>query len=411
MKPDSRVVKYRQAAERMQHGDFNVEISTDGSDEIARLGASLQALAKSLKVRFEEQGKLAEIAERVNAGLVLEEVLEHVYESFRSVMPYDRIGLALLENDGSTARAHWARSESEVIKLGTGYSTRIAGTSLAGILDSGRPRILNDLEAHLEAHPESESTRLIVAEGMRSSLTCPLAALGKPTGFLFFSSREKDTYREIHQGHFMQLASQISVILEKSRLYEELLELNNRLQGMQGALEHEANHDALTSLWNRRAVLGLLEREIARAQRGRLSLAAVMLDLDRFKHVNDEHGHLVGDEVLVEASRRIVGSVRAAEVVGRLGGEEFLLVLCPCDELAAGRVMERVRVACGESPFAVSSGEVRVTVSLGAATVHDARGVEALEILSAADRALYQAKGNGRNRWELEAVGGPKPGA
>ncbi len=404
MSVDSRVVTYRRAAEQMRRGRFDVEIPSEGFDELARLGESLRALAKNLETRFDEQVKLAEIAERVNAGLVLDEVLEQVYDSFESVIPYDRIGLALLENGGSTVRSRWARSESKEVKLEIGYSAKLSGSSLEEILRSGRPRILNDLEAYLEEHPESESTGLIVAEGIRSSLTCPLTALGKPIGFLFFSSREADTYRRIHQGHFMRLASQISVILEKSRLYEELLKVNRRLRGMQKALEHEAKHDALTGLWNRGAVLRLLEREVARARREQRPLAAVILDLDLFKQVNDGHGHLAGDEVLRELSRRLVASLRSAEFVGRLGGEEFLLILCPCDEATARKVMERVRVACGEPPFAISAGELEVTVSLGAATVDDVEGVGLPVILSAADRALYRAKKGGRNRCELEPV-------
>jgi diguanylate cyclase (GGDEF)-like protein len=407
MNGDHRIVQYRHAAEQMRRGYFDVEIPADGFDEVAKLGESLQALAKSLETRFEELAKLAKITERVNAGLVLDDVLEQVYESFRSVIPYDRIGLALLENDGRTVRSRWMRSESLEIKLGVGYSVMLAGGSLEEILSSGRPRILNDLEAYLEEHPESASTRLIVAEGIRSSLTCPLAVLDKPIGFLFLSSREKNTYREIHQGHFMQLASQISVILEKSRLYEELLALNGRLQEMQKTLEHEASHDALTGLWNRRALLRLLEREMARAQREERTLAAVILDLDHFKKTNDEYGHLVGDEVLKELSRRLVASLRSAEFIGRLGGEEFLFVLCPCDETTAGHVMERVRVACAEPPFATSVGDLEVTISLGAATAQELDGVDLAGILSVADQALYRAKENGRNRWVLESVASP----
>jgi diguanylate cyclase (GGDEF)-like protein len=407
MSVDHRLAQYRHAAEKMRRGYFNVEISTDGFDEVAKLGEALQELAKSLETRFEELAKLALIAERVSAGLVLDDVLEQVYESFRSVIPYDRIGLALLESDGRTVRSRWMRSESVEIKLGVGYAADLAVSSLAEITDSGRPRILNDLEAYLEEHPQSRSTRLMVAEGSRSSLTCPLAVLGKPIGFLFFSSLEKDTYREIHQGHFMQLASHISAILEKSRLYEELLALNGRLQGMQKTLEHEASHDVLTGLWNRRAVLRLLEREMARAQREERTLAAVILDLDHFKKTNDEHGHLVGDEVLKELSRRLVASLRSAEFIGRLGGEEFVFVLCPCDETTAGHVMERVRVACAEPPFATSVGDLEVTVSLGAAMVHDLDGVELSVVLNVADQALYRAKENGRNRAVLDAVNSP----
>lgn len=401
MTGDARVFEYRRATDRMREGYFDVEISAGDSDEVGKLGESLRALARNLQERFDELAKLAKITEHVNAGLVLDDVLEHIYESFRSVIPYDRLGLAMLENGGRTVRSLWAGSEGVDIKLGRGYSAELSGSSLAEVIDSGQPRILNDLEEYLAEHPNSESTRLIIAEGIRSSLTCPLAALGKPIGFLFFSSREKDTYREIHQGHFMQLASQVSVILEKSRLYEQLLVFNQRLQKMQAALEHEASHDPLTGLWSRRAVLRLLEQEAARARREKWPLTAVMLDIDHFKRTNDEHGHLVGDEVLEELSRRLVASVRSAEFVGRLGGEEFLLILCPCDEATAEMVMERTLLGCNHRPFSTAAGNLEVTISLGAATFRDLVDVDESAILDAADRALYRAKEKGRNRWEL----------
>jgi class 3 adenylate cyclase len=91
------------------------------------------------------------------------------------------------------------------------------------VLETATPRILNDLEAHLRAHPDSEATRLVVEEGMRSSLTCPLVAMGKPVGFLFFSSRTPGAYADAHVETFLALSGQLSVILEKSRLYEQIL--------------------------------------------------------------------------------------------------------------------------------------------------------------------------------------------
>ncbi len=94
------------------------------------------------------------------------------------------------------------------------------------MIDSDRPRIINDLEAYLAEHPDSESTRRIVSEGIRSSLTCPLTAMGKPIGFLFFSSTSPNTYRDLHVGLFRQIAGQIALAIEKSRLYQELYNLN-----------------------------------------------------------------------------------------------------------------------------------------------------------------------------------------
>ncbi len=214
---DARVAVYRQAAEALRRGQFDVSIPIGAPDEVSELGEALQALAQTLKAQSEQSTMLAEIAQRVNEGLLIKEVLEHVYRSFFSLIPYDRIGLALLEEGNTVVRAYWAHSEAMEIKLPVGFSAVLAGSSLEGIISTGRPRILNDLEDYLEQHPNSDSTRHIVEEGMRSSLTCPLVAKGQPVGFLFFSSIKKNTYSEAHQELFLQIAGQLAMTLEKGR--------------------------------------------------------------------------------------------------------------------------------------------------------------------------------------------------
>ncbi|HET8542752.1 MAG TPA: adenylate/guanylate cyclase domain-containing protein [Anaeromyxobacter sp.] len=220
---DPRIAQYLDAASHLARGEFPVRVGASGDDEVGRLGRALDGLARRMERMWDEARLLASVTERVNQGLILHDVLDQVYESFRPVIPYDRIGFALVSPDGSEARALWARSESREIRLGTGYVGRLAGSSLRQVLDTRSPRILNDLEAYLRAHPGSESTRLVVEEGMRSSLTCPLVAMGKPVGFLFFSSRTPGAYADAHVETFLALSGQLSVILEKSRLYEQIL--------------------------------------------------------------------------------------------------------------------------------------------------------------------------------------------
>jgi signal transduction histidine kinase len=125
------------------------------------------------------------------------------------------------------------------MEITRGYSARMYCSSLQAILDTGMPRIINDLEEYLAEKPDSESTQRIVREGMRSSLTCPLIALNKPVGFLFFSSMEKGTYRELHGDTFLHIATQLSVIVEKSRLYQELLELSDLKTRFLGMAAHD----------------------------------------------------------------------------------------------------------------------------------------------------------------------------
>jgi diguanylate cyclase (GGDEF)-like protein len=401
---DARVSLFRQAAEALRHGQFDVDIPTGGSDAISALGEALRELAAGLKSQFEQSATLARITQRINEGLLIDEVLDQIYENFFSLIPYDRIGLALLEEGNAVVRAYWARSEANQMKLPLGYSAQLAGSSLEHIIRSGRPRILNDLPAYLQEHPESDSTRRIVAEGMRSSLTCPLVVKKQPVGFLFFSSMKTNTYSEDHQELFLQIADQMAMSLEKGRIYQELLEITEELKQARDALETEATRDSLTGLWNRRSILDLLKRDMARAEREGMPLSAVMIDVDHFKRVNDRIGHPAGDKVLTEVTRRVASTLRSADTLGRIGGEEFLIILYPGETQTALDVMERARRACDSEPVVMDAGEFDVTISLGAAVVREFDDVDLSVVLKVADHALYRAKEGGRNRAELEQV-------
>jgi len=401
---DARVSLYRKAAEALRRGQYDVEIPVGASDDISELGKALQALAETLKEQTEQSAVLAKITKTVNEGLLIEEVLDHVYENFFSLIPYDRIGLALLDSERAVVRSHWVRSEANEVKLPVGYSAGLDGSSLESIISTGRPRILNDLEGYLENHPGSDSTRRIVDEGMRSSLTCPLVVKSQPAGFLFFSSMQRNTYREEHQDLFLKIADQLALTLDKGRIYKELLDITEELREARDALETEATRDSLTGLWNRRSILDLLRRELARAEREQQPLSAVMIDVDFFKRINDSFGHSAGDEVLMEVTSRVASALRTADILGRIGGEEFLIILCPGDERTAFEVMERARHACESEPIGVDAGNFDVTISLGAAVVNEVGDVDFSEILRTADHALYSAKEGGRNRSEVEKL-------
>lgn len=190
-------------------------------------------------IRQKELEVLLRITEKINAGKLLEEVLDHAYESLREIIPYHRIGFSLLEENNTLLRAYWARSRASVVRIVKGYSAGMRGSSLERVLETGEPRILNDLESYLSSHPHSDSTRRIVEEGMRSSLTCPLIASGKPTGFIFFSSLRTGEYQKAHVALFQEIAGQLALALEKSRLYEEVLRSNDQKDKFLGIAAHD----------------------------------------------------------------------------------------------------------------------------------------------------------------------------
>ena len=165
-------------------------------------------------------------------------------------------------------------------------------------------------------------------------------------------------------------------------------------------LETAATTDSLTGVFNRRRVLELAEAEVARARRYGHALSVVMFDLDHFKQINDRHGHWGGDHVLRAFPLRLEKHLRRNDLLGRLGGEEFVIVLPETDRTAAAAAAERVRAALAAETIPVGSSDVTLTLSAGCAELGpDDLGFDTL--LRRADVALYAAKRSGRNRVEL----------
>lgn len=181
------------------------------------------------------------------------------------------------------------------------------------------------------------------------------------------------------------------------RTGKRILDLEDRLVEAREKMRFQATHDALTSLWNRGVIMDLLGRELARSRREGKCTAILLGDLDHFKQINDSHGHHAGDEVLKEAAKRLVSSVRSYDFVGRYGGEEFLVVLNNCDPAFGLVRAEDIRKVIGERPIYTSHGVVPVTMSLGLLLSQQWGHRTAEELLQEADGALYAAKGAGRN--------------
>ncbi len=200
---------------------------------IGRLARSLQEMSAFVDLRFKELYALLQLTHEINMGLLLDEVLEKAYVTLQTVLPYNRLSVVFIESDGRLARARWLRSDApEMTVLRVGYSGLLRESSLQSIITSGEPRIINDLAAYLRAHPRSESTQMLLAEGIRSSLTCPLFSTGKPIGFMFFSSREVNAYRDVHVEIFKLIAGHLSVVVEKSNLYQQVLQEKHTADGL-----------------------------------------------------------------------------------------------------------------------------------------------------------------------------------
>ncbi len=200
------------------------------------------------------------------------------------------------------------------------------------------------------------------------------------------------TESELEDGDHITLGETILKFISHSsveaRYHEEVYQL--------------ATHDALTELYNRRHFVELVDKEIARSVRHGRPLVMCIIDVDLFKPINDQHGHIAGDGVLRQLAALLRGFVRGEDIAARIGGEEFAVVLPESSIDAAVAFAERLREAVAAAPFLIAGQSHQITVSIGLAGLAPARS-ERSALMQAADVALYRAKAEGRNRVCIEA--------
>jgi diguanylate cyclase (GGDEF)-like protein len=245
------------------------------------------------------------------------------------------------------------------------------------VLQTGRPYILGEA---IKSHSSFE------ADGphkhIRSWLGVPMIVRGAIIGLLAIDSAQSNYFTENHVKTATIFADQVAIALENARLFEEVQNL--------------ALTDPLTGLYNRRGLFEIGHIEFSRLLRLQRPFSAIMLDIDHFKKVNDKYGHPVGDQVLQFLASELHSTVRGADIVGRYGGEEFVIFLSGSNGKTAMDLAERLRGMIEKTPFYVGENKIRITISLGVAEYNEnSPNLETL--IARADQALYVAKHKGRN--------------
>lgn len=202
----------------------------------------------------DEQAILETVNQKVAGKASLDDVMDFLFDAIQELYPCDRIGLAFIEDDGRRLVSHWAKASYEPLLLPKGYGEDLAGSSLATVLESGCSRVIYDLAKYEEEHPRSASTRILVQEGVRSSLTCPLMIEGHPFGVIFLSSREERVYTPYHVRLWRAIAERISQAVEKAYRIEELTTANQAYNEMLAFVSHELKNPIASMITDARVL-------------------------------------------------------------------------------------------------------------------------------------------------------------
>jgi diguanylate cyclase (GGDEF)-like protein/PAS domain S-box-containing protein len=331
--------------------------------------------------RARQQNGVAELGHFALESHDLSELLAESVTTATATLGVDLGGVLELDEDGGSLTV----VAGVGIPLGLVSGDRIALTESAHAgytLRTGGPTIVEDMatEARFAPHPK------LLELGVVSSVSVLIGSRDEPYGVLAVHAREPRAFSEDEVAFLTTVATLVSVAVERHRK-EQLT-------------RHAALHDPLTGLPNRALALDRLAHALARRRRESIDVAVFVLDLDRFKTINDSFGHAAGDEVLLALAPRLTAAVRVTDTVARLGGDEFVVI---CPDVDSGRgvteIAERLAAAVAQ-PLALDSGEHFFTVSTGIALAATGDDTPA-SLLGDADAAVYRAKEHGRGQYEL----------
>jgi diguanylate cyclase (GGDEF)-like protein len=367
-------------------------------EDATRIGAEIAAqtalairnaqLLDETRRYADEQSALLRVSRAVSSGQDLGEVMNEVALASLAIAGAECCEIELLQPGSDeteiVAGQHlpgWVRGHTPMGKrlpLDDWPSTReIIRLQTARILDFESPELT-----------DHERSRLF-ASNQESALIVPMVVEGRSVGVMSCYARVRRAFNDDSIRLGIDLAGQAAIAIERAR--------------MQSALEEQANTDGLTNLLNHRALQERLDEELARAHRDDSMVAVLMVDLNRFKYVNDTYGHQAGDVVLRSAAAVLKSSVRAYDIVGRYGGDEFMVILPGTDAVDAVAVADRINERAAETEIRIGGHRtMSLNLSVGLA-VFPAQASTRQELIDAADRAMYKAKQRRRHN----AVTGP----
>jgi diguanylate cyclase (GGDEF)-like protein/PAS domain S-box-containing protein len=374
--------------QRRQISQEEIALGRQAAQQIA-LAILKTRLLEEAEKRATEAETLRQASTAVASTLQREIAIERILEELNRVVPYDSASVQLLVgSDLEIVGERGFKNPDSVLGLRFPVSV---DTPNSVVFSLGEPFIIDDAQASYAAFREPPHDHI------RGWMGVPLKVHDKVIGMLALDSIQPGRFSSDHSRLATAFADQVAIALENTRLFEETRWL--------------AIHDSLTGIYNRRQFMSLAWAEFHRSVRYNTPLSVMMLDIDHFKRVNDTHGHLTGDQVLRFIARLCEKNLRVNDLIGRYGGEEFVILLpettatssnyvsekTPLEIEPAKIVAERLRKAVESATISTDRADINITVSLGIAELSsEINNIE--QLIDRADLALLEAKNRGRNR-------------
>jgi diguanylate cyclase (GGDEF)-like protein len=346
----------------------------------AAIAISNARLFDSAHRRAEEMSSLYHIGLTLTAGLDMEQVLVALCDQVRLILPVDVFYVSTFDEETMIIELPLYYEDGTFLKVEP--RSMLSSPGITGeVIRSRKTIYLPDVDL-----PDIvEKYHILRRSGQpsRSYVGVPLVVLDRVVGVVSMQSFQPNAYTPEQIRLLETIATQASIATHNARLYDQMKQM--------------AITDPVTQLFTRRHFTFLGSSEVERALRYNRSLSVLMIDIDHFKKVNDTYGHSTGDSILHGVAKTCRAAMRATDIIGRWGGEEFVIVLPEADMDGAALIAERIRRMVAQSAITVGQHQILVTVSIGLAVLGDC--CCSLDVLiDQADRAMYLAKADGRNK-------------
>jgi diguanylate cyclase (GGDEF)-like protein len=379
---------------------YEVEKSRQEAEIYRLKNIELKEKGEALEEANRQITDIAEAGRKITASLDMDTVIQTLYETLSQHVPFDLFGLALYDEIEHSLdyRAYIERGQRRH-RLRLSLDPKRSFAALCA--RDNKAFFLDDVETQAGQYLENRTQSYGTSAG--SLIFHPLAIDERVIGVLTVQSKDKGALAQRHMTFIGALAPYAAIAVDNSLTHDRLEELNRAVTGEKEALErateritHIANHDPLTGLPNRRLLFELLQKTFDIARRNGTKVGVIYIDLDDFKPINDEMGHIAGDRALVAVAERLGSLLRASDTVARVGGDEFVSVLANARdrqdiEAASRKILDECR-----KPFVVDGRDCHLGISMGIAVFPD-NGSSIEQIIGAADTAMYMVKRERKN--------------